>query len=146
VVDLKEPFSTQTFEILSQTRKGLDVPVTTRHCLWTDSNENSVFLQGGRFFGSSLWNHSSYFLPKPKIPAYSIWRFDLQTTEWHNITGEVVMKANFLRAVGGAGASVPHLNQSFYIGFVLGCCSRSGGRKLTIAIVEFKPHAHRAPP
>jgi hypothetical protein len=35
------------------------------------------------------------------------------------MTGEVNFKANFSRASAGAGVSVPHLNQSFYIGFAL---------------------------
>ena len=119
-MDLSKRFNTNNFEVRFQVRKGLDVPVTTRYSLWTDSFQNSVIMQGGHFYGTDLWNHSSYFLTKPKLPPYSVWKFELGSKKWGNVTSAVDMRANFIRAVGGAGVSVPHLNISFYIGFVLG--------------------------
>jgi len=99
-----------------QVRKDLDVPVTTRYSLWTDSHQNSIIMQGGHFYGTGLWNHSSYFITKPNLPGYSVWKFELGSKKWSNVTSAVDMKANFIRAVGGAGASAPNLNLSFYIG------------------------------
>ena len=128
MVDLSKKFKTTDFEIMFQVRKSLDVPVTTRYSLWTDSNQDSITMQGGHFYGTGLWNHSSYFLAKPNLPGYSIWKFELGSKKWSNVTGGVDMRANFIRAVGGAGASAPHLNLSFYIGFVIPavCCSKTG--------------------
>ena len=126
VVDLSKPFNTNSFEIMSQTKKDLNVPVVIRDSLWTDSNQDSIIIQGGEFFGTDLWNRSSYFVPKPNIPSYSVWKFGLGDKKWNNVTSAITMKANFVRAVGGAGVSAPRLNMSFYIGFAYGRCLKSG--------------------
>ena len=146
VVDLSKRFNTNTFEVMSQTRKDLNVPLVTRFSLWADSNQDSVLLQGGEFYGSDLWNRSSYYVTKPNLPSYTIWKFGLGDKKWTNVTSKVGIKANFVRAVGGAGVSAPRLNMSFYLGFVFGRCLKNMGIFLTDGIAESNHHAARALP
>lgn len=117
-IDLTKRFNTQDFGINSQIKKALDVPVLNRFGVWSDSNQNSIYIQGGHFYTAPGWNESQYHINDTAIPPYSIWRFDLASQEWTDITERGNNKDKFQRALGGASVSVPSLNQSFYVGFV----------------------------
>lgn len=118
-VDLTKGFNTRDFGIDSQVKKAVDVPVLNRFGVWADSNQNSIYIQGGHFYTAPGWNESHYHINDNAIPTYSIWKFDLSSQEWTNVTGHGNSKDKFERALGGAAVSVPSMNQSFYVGFVL---------------------------
>lgn len=117
-VDLAKKFNTQDFAVDSQTKKATNVPVPNRFGMWADSNQNSVYIQGGHFYTAPGWDQSQYHINDSAIPPYSIWRFDLASQIWTDITTHGNNKDKFERALGGASVSVPSMNQSFYVGFV----------------------------
>lgn len=118
-VDLSKRFNTQDFGLVSETKKATNVPVVNRFGIWADSNQDSIYIQGGHFYTAPGWNESEYNIKGGDIPPYSIWRFDLSSQQWTDITERGGKKDKFRRALGGAGVSVISMNQSFYIGFVL---------------------------
>lgn len=117
-VDLSKRFGTQDFGVVSQTKKAVNVPVLNRFGMWADSTQNSVYIQGGHFYEAPGWDESQYHVNTSNIPPYSIWKYDLSSREWSDVTELGNKKDKFQRALGGAGLSVPSLNQSFYVGFV----------------------------
>lgn len=84
--------------------------------MWSDSTQNAIYIQGGHFPAFPPWNESAYHVPKPEIPENNLWRFDLLTNEWKDVTGETAGVAKTVRTFGGAACSVPALNQSFWLG------------------------------
>lgn len=117
-VDLTKTFNTQNFAVDSQIKKATNVPVLNRFGMWADSNQDSVYIQGGHFYTAPGWDESQYHINDSAIPPYSIWRFDLASQIWTDITTHGNNKDKFERALGGASVSVPSMNQSFYVGFV----------------------------
>lgn len=111
-IDLAVEFDPRTFLPLWQVRKSVDIPVLNRFGIWTDSTQDFIYIQGGHFYEAPKWNESQYFIKKEDIPDYSIWRFNVRTKEWSNVTGEHDTK----RACAGAAISVPKQNQSYYLG------------------------------
>lgn len=118
-VDLTKSFDIHDFGIASQTKKAVDVPVLNRFGIWADSNQDSIYIQGGHFYTAPGWDESQYHIDDSAIPTYSIWKFDLSSYKWTDVTKLGNKKDVFRRALAGAGVSVPSLNQSFYAGFVL---------------------------
>ncbi|KAL0640639.1 hypothetical protein Q9L58_000308 [Maublancomyces gigas] len=102
-----------------EVKKAVDVPVLNRFGVWADSNQNSIYIQGGHFYTATGWEESQYNVNDSAIPAYSIWRFDLSSQKWTNVTGRGNSKDRFERAVAGAAVSVPSMNQSFYAGGIV---------------------------
>ena len=94
-------------------------PVLSQFGMWSDSTQNAIYIQGGHFLAAPPWNESAYYVPKQEIPENSIWRFDVLTEEWKDMTGEILGDRETVRTFGGAACSVPALNQSFWLGLVI---------------------------
>lgn len=143
VIDLSRTFNTQDYgsALVSQTRRPptLGVPVVNRGGMWTDANQDSVYIQGGHFYEGPPWNESIYHVNSTNMPPYSIWKFDIATEKWADVTKLGNKKDEFRRSLAGAGVSVPSLNQSYYVGFVylprLYMISDSRGRSNARAVV-----------
>jgi hypothetical protein len=85
--------------------------------MWKDPEGDSIYIQGGHFYDAALWNESIYFVSKRDIPPYNIWKFDLQSQKWSDVTKAGGDKSQFNRTFGGAALSVPSIKKSFYLGY-----------------------------
>lgn len=79
-LDLSAPFDVGSPPLTQYKKNPMDgTPVTNRGGLW--ANSTHLLSQGGHFYNASIYNTSSYFVPKPAIPEYSIWAFPLDAED-----------------------------------------------------------------
>ena len=110
--DLSKDFKLYELEPLWQSKKTRDIPVLSQFGLWSDSTQNRLYMNGGHFFAESKWQGSDFYIPKEQIPPYNIYEFDLISRSWK----PSLTSSDAKRTFSGASATIPSLNQSFFLG------------------------------
>ena len=114
-IDLSKRFFVDSIPILYQNKKKVkDAPVLSRFGMWTDKEQNSIYIHSGHFYENPPWNKSEYFVPKEEIPPYEIWKHEVGTSDWT----KVLSREDINRTLGGVAVSLPEYDESYYIGCV----------------------------
>ena len=115
--DLSKDFDLPHLEPLWQVKKrpGKE-PVVNQGSIWTDTTQNCVYVQGGHYYDGFNVSESDYHLNKTEYPDYDIWKFDVVSQKWEDVTEKIAGTDSVVRTWVGAAATVPGTNTSFYVG------------------------------
>ncbi|KAF7508738.1 hypothetical protein GJ744_008985 [Endocarpon pusillum] len=120
--DLSHDFTTPDLEPLWQIKKSISSPrppVVNHFGMFMDKEQNSIYVHNGHYYNALSWNESSYFTPKAQIPPWDIWKFDVGSKLWEDVSESTLGHGLVNRTFAGGSTSVTKLNKSFWIGGII---------------------------